>query len=155
MKKSLPDEAYTELADAYASVIDTKPHNAYYDRPAVQTLLSNLKDKNILDAGCGTGAYTEWLINKGAIVTGIDANEKMLNHAKLRNGTKATFIHANLEESLSFLGNEIFDGIVSPLTVTYIRDQTRLFAEFNKVLNLRDGWFFRRNIRFSRSDTMS
>ena len=79
MKDSLPQEAYDKLADSYAALVDTKPHNAYYDRPAIQSLLVDLKERDILDAGCGTGVYTEWLINRGARVVGVDANEKLLS----------------------------------------------------------------------------
>ena len=50
MKDSLPQEAYNELADSYAAKIDTKPHNAYYDRPAIKTLIKNIQNHHILDA---------------------------------------------------------------------------------------------------------
>lgn len=140
MKKSLPHDAYDELADSYAAEIDTKPHNAYYDRPAVQSLIPDVKGLTILDAGCGTGVYIEWLIERGAAVTGIEANEKMLRHARSRNGDKAAFVHANLEEPLTFLESGSFDGIVSALTVTYVEDHAKLFAEFFRVLKP-GGWF--------------
>ena len=48
-------DAYQELARAYADKIDTKPHNAYYERPAMLSLLPEVKDKKVLDAGCGFG----------------------------------------------------------------------------------------------------
>jgi hypothetical protein len=48
-------EAYSCLADAYAARIDTKAHNAYYDRPAVTSLLPPVAGKRVLDAGCGPG----------------------------------------------------------------------------------------------------
>jgi hypothetical protein len=32
--KPIALDAYEALAEAYAAVIDTKPHNAYYERPA-------------------------------------------------------------------------------------------------------------------------
>ena len=34
--------------------VDTKPHNAYYDRPGA-VLLTDLASKTVLDAACGTG----------------------------------------------------------------------------------------------------
>ena len=46
MKDSLPQNAYDKLADSYAALVDTKPHNAYYDRPAIQSLLFDLKEKD-------------------------------------------------------------------------------------------------------------
>ena len=140
MDKSISHDAYNELADSYNAQIATKPHNAYYDRPAVISLIPEVLGKNILDAGCGPGVYAEWLIRHGAQVTGIDANERMLNHAKHRLGDKATLFLANLEEPLSFLPDNTFDGILSPLTISYILDHEKLFKEFNRIL-CHHGWF--------------
>ena len=139
MKESLPQKAYTELADSYSEKVDTKPHNAYYDRPGIQSLLNNLEKKNILDAGCGTGVYTEWLLNNGSSVIGIDANEKMLTHAIKRNGDKAQFIQANLEEPLVMFKDKTFDGIISPLTLTYCNNLKDIFSEFSRILK-DNGW---------------
>jgi ubiquinone/menaquinone biosynthesis C-methylase UbiE len=94
----------------------------------------------VLDAGCGSGVMTEWLTERGARVTGIDANENMLAHARKRNGNRAAFISANLEEPLSFLADGTFDGIESSLAITYVQDLARLFSEFRRVLK-RNGWF--------------
>ncbi|MFA6845645.1 MAG: class I SAM-dependent methyltransferase [Sphaerochaetaceae bacterium] len=140
MHDSLPQQAYDELADAYNARIETKPHNAYYDRPAVQSLITDLSGKKILDAGCGPGIYTQWLLQNGASVTALDANERMLEHARKRNGAKAIFLHANLEEPLFFLSDALFDGIVSALTITYCKDLVFVFKEFSRVLKP-NGWF--------------
>lgn len=140
MKDSLPQASYNELADAYAAMIDTKAHNAYYDRPAVQSLIYEIENQTIFEAGCGTGVYTEWLLHKHARVIAVDANENMLNHAIARNGDRAQFIQANLEEPLSFFKDGQFDGIVSALTITYCGDLNSVFAEFSRVLKP-GGWF--------------
>jgi 2-polyprenyl-3-methyl-5-hydroxy-6-metoxy-1,4-benzoquinol methylase len=58
-------DAYETLAEAYASVIDTKPHNAYYERPATLSLLPEVRGKRVLDAACGPGVYAEWLLSRG------------------------------------------------------------------------------------------
>jgi ubiquinone/menaquinone biosynthesis C-methylase UbiE len=139
MKPSLPHDAYEMLADAYAAITDTKPHNAYYERPATQSLIGDVKGQIVLDAGCGCGAYTEWLLDRGAAVVALDANEKMLAHARERNGDRATYHCANLEEPLSFLKDQSFDGILSALTVTYVRDHVALFAELRRILRV-GGW---------------
>ena len=140
MKKSLPYDAYEELADSYAELIDTKPHNAYYDRPAVQSLIDNISGQTVLDAGCGPGIYTEWLIKKGATVIAIDSSEKMLSYARKRNEDRATFYQANMAEPLDFLEDNTFDGIVSALAITYIENHTLLFKQFNRILRP-NGWF--------------
>ena len=140
MKKSLTDNEYNIIADSYAELIPTKAHNAYYERPATLSLLPYVENMKILDAGCGTGVYTKILLEKGAIVTGMDANEKMLNHAKELINDKAEFILGNLEEPLIALSDNAFDGILSALTITYIKDLKSTFNEFSRILK-KNGWF--------------
>ncbi|MBN1700068.1 MAG: methyltransferase domain-containing protein [Spirochaetales bacterium] len=139
MKKPLPYDAYDELADSYAVMVDTKPHNALYNTPAVISLLPDVQNAHILDAGCGPGFFTEILLKKGAVVTAFDANEKMIRHARARVGEKVTLLRANMEEPLAFLGDNTVDGVLSSLAVTYVKDHTPLFAEFSRVLHP-GGW---------------
>lgn len=40
-------DAYEALAEAYAAAIDTKPHNAYYERPATLSLLPEINGKRV------------------------------------------------------------------------------------------------------------
>ena len=64
--KPIAYDAYQRLADAYASRIDSKPHNAYYERPAMLAMWPDLRGKYVLDAGCGPGVYSEELVLRGA-----------------------------------------------------------------------------------------
>ncbi|MEZ4767923.1 MAG: class I SAM-dependent methyltransferase [Caldilineales bacterium] len=130
----IAQDAYNQLADDYAARIDSKAHNAFYDRPAVLSLLPNVTGLRVLDAGCGPGAYAEWLLDHGAQVVAIDANEKMLAHARERTGNRAEFHLANLNAPLDFLADGSFDLVVCPLVLDYIRDWTPLFREFHRVL---------------------
>jgi len=132
--KPIAQEAYDELAEAYAAMVDTKPHNAYYERPATLSLLPEVKGKRVLDAGCGPGAYAEWLAEHGAEVVALDANEKMVRLARQRLGSKAQVLLANLEQPLDFLADGSFDVVVSPLVMDYIRDWESAFREFHRVL---------------------
>ena len=132
--KPIAQEAYDELAEAYAAMVDTKPHNAYYERPATLSLLPEVKGRRVLDAGCGPGAYAEWLVEHGAEVVALDANEKMVRLARQRLGSKAQVLLANLEQPLDFLADGSFDVVVSPLVMDYIRDWESAFREFHRVL---------------------
>src|SRR4051794_4965353 len=40
---------YDQLADAYAAQVATKPHNAFYDRPALLSLLPAVANAHVLD----------------------------------------------------------------------------------------------------------
>jgi ubiquinone/menaquinone biosynthesis C-methylase UbiE len=138
--KPIAFEAYEELADAYAEIVETKPHNAYYDKPAVISLLPELNGLKVLDAGCGTGAYSKTFIEMGAKVTGIEVSPNMIEHAKRKLGNQATLYLADLNEPLEFLKDSTFDIIVSPLVIHYIKDLKKLFNEFNRILK-KDGVF--------------
>jgi len=41
-EKPISLDAYNTLAASYASLVDTKPHNAYYERPATLSLLPDV-----------------------------------------------------------------------------------------------------------------
>jgi len=127
-------DAYEVLAEAFAAVVDTKPHNAYYERPATISLLPEVKGKRVLDAGCGPGVYSEWLIEHGAEVVAVDASPKMVKLAKQRLGKKADVRQANLGEPLPSLESSSFDLVVSPLVLDYIQDWRSTFAEVYRVL---------------------
>ncbi|HEC35168.1 MAG TPA: class I SAM-dependent methyltransferase [Anaerolineae bacterium] len=133
-EKPIAQEAYDVLAEAYAALVDTKPHNAYYERPATLSLLPDVEGKRVLDAGCGPGVYAEWLVNRGAEVVAFDANEKMVRLARERLGDKAQIMQANLEQSLDFLRDGWFDIVVSSLVMDYVKDWEKVFAEFHRVL---------------------
>jgi SAM-dependent methyltransferase len=127
-------DAYETLAEAYAAVIDTKPHNAYCERPATLSLLPDVKNKRVLDAGCGPGIYSEWLIEHGAEVVAVDASLKMVGLAKRRLGGRAEVRQADLGQPLDFLGDSSFDVVLSPLVLEYVEDWRGAFAECYRVL---------------------
>lgn len=133
-KKPIAYDAYETLAEPYAARIDTKPHNAYYDRPALLSLLPEVRGRQVLDAGCGPGAYTRWLVEQGAQVVAVDASPKMIALARQRVGSGATFHQLDLDQPLTLFHAESFDLVLSALTISYIEDLQRLFAEFARIL---------------------
>lgn len=140
MANPLTYHAYQTLADRYAELAPNKDYNAHYDRPAIMSLLGPVEGQNILDAGCGPGIYARILLDRGSRVTGIDFSERMLDHARRRTGENARFIQVDLEQPLTMFNNDEFDGILSALTVTYVKNLSPLFAEFYRVL-APNGWF--------------
>ena len=127
-------EAYEVLADSYAALVDTKPHNAYYERPATLSLLPEVRGKRVLDAGCGPGVYAEWLVGRGATVVAFDVSEKMVRLARERLGEKARVLRADFGRPLDFLEDASFDVVLSALALDYARDWEAVFAEFRRVL---------------------
>src|SRR5262245_22930082 len=132
--KPIALDAYERLAEAYASVTDTKPHNAYYERPATLSLLPDVKGKRVLDAACGPGVYSEWLLSHGAEVVALDASPKMVELAKQRVGETVDVRQADLSKPLTFLDSASFDVVLSSLTMEYIEDWHPTFKEFYRLL---------------------
>lgn len=127
-------DAYDELAEEYAETVRSNPYNAHMEFPATKALIPDVDGERVLDAGCGTGVYTEWLLERGADVVGVDVSEEMLSHARDRVGDDATFRQHDLAEPLDFASDDAFAGIVSPLALGYVRDWRATFAEFARVL---------------------
>ncbi len=133
-RKPVAYEAYQELAESYAAGIDTKPHNAYYERPAMIAMWPDLRGKRVLDAGCGPGVYAEILLRRGAIVTAIDVSDRMLGLARKRLGPEADLRLIDMSFPLEMFEQESFDFVNAPLCLDYIKDWRSLFSEFMRIL---------------------
>lgn len=130
----IAEDAYDELADAYAEEVESSAYNADLAFPGTTALVPDVDGKRVLDAGCGTGVYAEWLLDQGADVVGVDASEAMLDRATERVGDRAEFHRADLGDSLEFAADGEFDGVVSGLALDYVEDWGPTFAEFARVL---------------------
>ncbi|WP_371372642.1 class I SAM-dependent methyltransferase [Sporomusa aerivorans] len=133
-KASVSFDSYEQMAGYYSDEVDTKPFNAYYERPATLSLLPNVRGRKVLDAGCAAGWYSQWLIGHGADVVAVDFSPNMIAMAKKRLGGKAAVIRADLNEPLSFLAGKSFDIVLSSLTLHYIRDWQPVMNEFARIL---------------------
>ncbi|HAI20820.1 MAG TPA: class I SAM-dependent methyltransferase [Clostridiales bacterium UBA8153] len=127
-------QAFETLAEPFAARADTKPHNAYYERPATLSLVPDVSGRRVLDAGCGPGFYTAWLLDRGAEVVAVDVSPKMVGLARARVGQRAQVIQADLGHPLDFLASASFDLVLSALTLDYVRDWDGVFREFFRVL---------------------
>jgi SAM-dependent methyltransferase len=133
-KKPIAYGAYQQLADQYAARIETKPHNAYYERPAMVAMWPDLSGKRVFDAGCGPGVYHELLRKRGANVTSVDVSERMIELARLRLGPDADLRLLDLSQPLVDFADGEFDFVNAPLCLDYIEDWRSLFAEFRRLL---------------------
>lgn len=126
--------AYEKLAVKYNELIDHKPHNAHYDRPNTLMLLPEVKGKTVLDAACGPGKYSEILIDRGAMVTGLDISPKMIDLAILRNKNKGKFFIHDLSTHFDMVESNSCDVVICALAMHYVEDWTTTMQEFHRVL---------------------
>ena len=79
----------------------------------------------VLDLGCGTGTLAKMCTDRGAQVTGVDANSGMLAVAK-RNSPSANYLNISLSSLDEHLEDESFDIILSTLAFSELTRMERL-----------------------------
>jgi SAM-dependent methyltransferase len=122
---------YDAMAADYVAVEDN-PYNANYEQPNLRALLPPVAGRRVLDAGCGAGRTSAWLVEQGAEVVGIDASPEMLRLARERVPV-ASFTLADLAEPLAFEDGS-FDVAVAGLVMHYLRDWAPTLRELRRVL---------------------
>jgi SAM-dependent methyltransferase len=120
------------MAADYVAHVEANPYTALYETPGLQALLPPVAGLRVLDAGCGGGRNSAWLVERGAAVVGIDASEELLAIARDRLPS-ATFVHGDLAEPLPF-DDGSFDVVVAGLVMHYLRDWTPTLRELRRVL---------------------
>jgi SAM-dependent methyltransferase len=124
---------YDSLAPGYAADNDENATNAYYERPASLALCGDVTGLRVLDAGCGAGAHTAALLDRGAQVTGVDASAGMLAIARDRLGPSVPLHHTDLADPLPFEDGS-FDLVLAALVLHYLQDWGPPLREFHRVL---------------------
>ena len=96
---------------------------------------NNLK---IIDLGCGTGTFTQTLLNISNYVSGCDISKKSIENAKKLN-SKINYINGDIE-NLS-LKNELFDIVVLSGVLHHFENPNRVLNESYRILK-KGGIFF-------------
>ena len=116
--------------------------NDFVEQPALKSLIASLKDKTVLDLGCGAGSFAKYCAENGAAkVTAVDISSNMIKKAKKDNPhEKITYLCKPIEELEPHL--QTFDLIVSSLAIHYIEDYPRLMDKINTLLNSKGEFIF-------------
>ena len=114
--------------------------NDLIEIPTIRSMLPDLKNKKILELGCGYGENCSYFIEKGAsFVLGTDISMNMINIAKENNSHEKIKYEVMAMEDISKL-NIKFDLITSSLAVHYVEDFEKLLRDTSNLLN--EGGYF-------------
>ncbi|SMF46524.1 Methyltransferase domain-containing protein [Xaviernesmea oryzae] len=102
--------------------------------PVIRSLLPDLKQKRVVDLGCGFGWFSRFAAEEGAAsVLGLDLSEKMIARAKAENAHPAiAYDIADLEHVE--LPQAAFDLAYSSLAFHYLEDFGRLVRQVHAAL---------------------
>ena len=104
----------------------------YLEKPAMTSLLKPIvKNKIVLDLGCGSGIYTKKLNSFGAQVKGLDLSKSLIEIAKKEN-SKINFFVGDAKKTP--FDNSQFDIVSSSLMVHYFKKLVPLFKEVSRIL---------------------
>jgi len=78
-----PDDTLRVAPDIYARYV-SPPADTAYPLEFAFHLIGDVRGKRIVDLGCGSGANTALLVNRGAQVWGIDISEDLLRLSRRR-----------------------------------------------------------------------
>lgn len=95
----------------------------------------SLSGREVLDFGCGDGAFSFELSRQGAHVSGIDLSEEAVDFANRRHSELKTggqfFVESCYETHFPDCS---FDGVLSTDVIEHVQDQQRFLAEIARVL---------------------
>ena len=116
---------YNKLAKFYQERRNDKTrfdYNRDIDMPGILKAIGPVKNKTILDLGCGFGDLASRLSRKGAKkIIGIDNSKAMVQLASEQNIKKCTFQVGDMNKKLPFKNNS-FDIVVSSLAFHYVKN---------------------------------
>ncbi|KAA3648653.1 MAG: class I SAM-dependent methyltransferase [Chloroflexi bacterium] len=136
--KSIGERSYEQFAERYAEYGECKPHKAYLETPATRSLIPDVQGWHILDAGCGPGQHSAWLLEQGAaLVTATDVTPDFIRLAKEHlapYGKRTNVVQADLTQPLDFMEDKQCDMVLCQLVLHYIKDWLPVCGEFFRVL---------------------
>jgi len=128
---------YDKYADKYAERLKKKElfsYNTHIEIPNMLNCLGNIKNKIILDLGCGFGDQAQRYTKRGAKkVFGFDISKKLVKIANERKIPNTEFKVGNLNSKLKY-NNNSFDVVVASLSIHYVKNINQLFSEIQRVL---------------------
>jgi SAM-dependent methyltransferase len=107
-------------------------------------LLGDVRDRTVLELGCGAASGARWLHTQGARVVALDLSAGMLRHARVAadtTGVRPPLVQADAL-ALPF-ADETFDIVCTAFgAVPFVEDSARLMREVNRVLRPGGRWVF-------------
>lgn len=106
--------------------------------PVIFQILGSIKNKKILEIGCGNGYFSRNLAGKGAMVTAVDISKKFIAIAKKKEKLNPLGIKYFIGDAAHLLGfkNQSFDIVVANMCLMDITDAEKALKEIGRVIKV-------------------
>ncbi|MEO5824022.1 MAG: class I SAM-dependent methyltransferase [Vicinamibacteraceae bacterium] len=127
-------EVWDRLADDWQIQVgdDGDANRRLNSDPVLWAFLGDVAGRRVLDAGCGTSYLSRQLAEGGAVVTGIDASERMI--ALARTSSPGLDLRVDSCTTLATIEDGTFDAVVANYVVMDVPDLPATIAAFHRVL---------------------
>jgi SAM-dependent methyltransferase len=135
---SLPGPAFYDDGELFAAYWASRERpdnpNDTLEQPILRELAGDLRDRRILDLGCGAATFGRYALAQGArTYVGVDASENMVAAAReTLAGTRGRVEYAEIE-TWEYPA-AAFDLVVSSLTLQYVADLDGVLAGAHRAL---------------------
>ena len=120
--------------DKWAATYDRDPNPLIaIEESVVLELVGDVRGKQVLDLGCGTGRYCALLAERGARVVGIDASPGMLKQSVPKNALAPFGVTQGALDHLC-LPDRAFDLVLCSLALNHVEHLAPVFQEATRVL---------------------
>ena len=117
-------------------MIKVYPIKVFAQRPQALKLLEPVKNKTILDVGCGDGTIARMIAERGADVVGYDISEEQISLAKKSESEKPLGIKYFVSSPEKFTHKKKFDKALAAMVLCYSKDKNRLQNIFDSTYSL-------------------
>lgn len=94
-----------------------------------------IKDKIVLDSGCGTGYGAKFLAKQGAsLVTAVDIDKKVIRQCQKRYSRVKNLKFEACEADIFQFNRESFDVVISMEVIEHVRNYRKYLREIRRVL---------------------
>jgi ubiquinone/menaquinone biosynthesis C-methylase UbiE len=130
---------YDEVATEYDEWVGA---GSALDDPTFTELIGDVAGQEVCVVACGQGREARYLAGQGAVVTGVDLSEKLLERARQHEETEPlgiSYRHGDAH-TLDGLATDSFDGVVCYMALMDIPDLDAALRSMARVLEP-GGWF--------------
>ncbi|QGY46055.1 methyltransferase domain-containing protein [Maribellus comscasis] len=126
-----------EIARDYDNFYETPQGKAIdnIEKKIITVLMEDIPCEPLLELGCGTGHWTQFLVNREFHVTATDASEEMLKIARGKKINNVVFQQA--DATMLPFADQSFSIVVSITMLEFVKDETKALSEIDRVLKSR------------------